>query len=166
MRGRVGPKRAVQWVASVDSTGPTPLAAATAVLDQSFGFGEDATIVRLRGGLWVQSDQQTATETAFGALGFAVVSDQALAIGITAVPTPITDEASDLWFLWEPFAAAVRFASGVGFDSNPMQHTVLDSKAMRKVNDGTSVVAVVENASASAGLTYVLKFRMLVKLHG
>jgi len=40
-----------------------------------------------------------------------------------------------------------------------------DSRAMRKVEDGQDIVSVAENASGSAGLTYVAKYRMLVKLH-
>ena len=49
----------------------------------------------------VESDQSAATELFIGNLGLAVVSDQATAVGVTAVPTPATDRGSDLWFLIE-----------------------------------------------------------------
>ena len=57
------------------------------------------TIVRTRFLVSVVTDQVAADELVLGALGMAVVSDQAVAIGVTAVPTPITDMGSDLWFV-------------------------------------------------------------------
>ena len=56
------------------------------------------TIVRSRFEVGIISDQTAATEDQLGAIGMAVVSDQAVAVGVTAVPTPITDMGSDLWF--------------------------------------------------------------------
>jgi hypothetical protein len=144
----------------LDSTAAKTLAAATAVEDQMFTFSEPATVVRIRGNIWVASDQASASEEPFGALGFAVVSDQAEAAGVAALPSPITDEASDLWFLYESFQA--YFATGQGV---VWQHYAFDSKAMRKLGDGETIVAMLENAHATFGLEYILKFRMLIKLH-
>ena len=59
------------------------------------------TVVRTRGFYHVRSDQNAADETYHAAIGACVVSDQAVAIGVTAVPTPNTDRASDLWFVYE-----------------------------------------------------------------
>ncbi len=85
------PRRSTEWIASAVITGSSSLAAATAVLDQSINIAEQSTIVRTRGSLFVKSDQVAANEQPFGALGMAVVTDQANAIGITAMPTPTTD---------------------------------------------------------------------------
>jgi len=49
----------------------------------------------------VRSDQFVATEGYEIAIGMAVVSDQALAIGVTAVPTPFTDD-------WEALPATAQ----------------------------------------------------------
>jgi hypothetical protein len=49
------------------------------------------TIVRSRFTYGVISDQAASLEDQVGAVGIAVVSDQAVAVGATAVPTPITD---------------------------------------------------------------------------
>ena len=56
------------------------------------------TVVRTRFKYMVISDQAAAIEIQAGAIGMAVVSDQSVAVGVTAVPTPITDMGSDLWF--------------------------------------------------------------------
>ncbi len=161
-----GTRRATQWLAGAPVGNEVALAAATSVLDQVFAFGEDATIVRTRGRLWVASDQQVATEDASGAIGFSVVTDQAAAIGVTAVPKPVADQSSDNWFLWEPWATKFFFGSAVGFDAKGFSVIELDSKAQRKVDDGDNVAVVLQNNSSTAGIVFHLQFRMLVKLHG
>ncbi len=40
-----------------------------------------------------------------------------------------------------------------------------DSKAMRKLSDNSSIVVMVENASSADGMSFLLDFRMLIKLH-
>ena len=164
-RGRVTPRRSTQWIGSTDETTVTALGASSVVLDQSFPFGEPATIVRIRGGLWVQSDQLATTERAFGAIGMAVVTDQALAIGVTAVPTPITDSPSEEFLLWAPFYTDVQRGDGTGFIFNSAAYVPLESKAMRKVDDSRAIVVVLQNISG-VGMNYLMHFRMLVKLHG
>ena len=119
------------------------------------------TIVRTIGELLVVSDQLAAAETFRAAMGFAVVSDQASAIGVTAVPTPITDAGSDLWFTfaasWGRFFFLSASAASVSQNAVPF-----DSRAMRKVEDGQDVVAVIENEFA-AGTTVGMSARMLIK---
>ncbi len=162
-QGRVAPRRATQWLGSTDETAMTQLAAGTTILDQSLAFAEPATIVRTRGGILLISDQAASAEQAHGALGMLVLSDEALAIGVTAVPKPMTNNDSDLWFLWEPWAIGLTPASDVDVGSNWIS---FDSKAQRKVNDGTSVAVVIENQSSAFGCQYLIQFRMLLKLHG
>jgi len=167
---RSGPRRATKWIASADIDAEASLAASASVLTQTLSAASlvntlPATIVRTRGILWVSSDQEAQDEEPFGALGFAVVSEQARATGITAVPTPITDEGSDLWFVHQYWQADMSFISASGYTTNGFKAYEFDSKAMRKVQDGDSVAVVMENANASFGCTFILKFRMLFKLH-
>ena len=162
---RQGPRRLTEWLFSADSDATTLLGAGTAVLDQSVSGATideigPATIVRTRGELWVASDQASSSEEPFGAMGFAVVSEQARVAGVTAVPTPITEEGSEKWFIWQSWLA--YFATGQGVT---WQRYSFDSKAMRKIADGDAIVVVLENASAVFGAEFILKFRMLVKLH-
>ncbi len=161
---RQGQRRKSLWLKSFDITTTSVLAAATAAVDQTFTGAQiealgPLTITRVRGTIWVASDQASASEEPFGALAFAVVSEQARAVGITAVPAPITDEASDLFFAYQAFQA--YFATGQGVT---WQRYDYDSKAMRKVNTGEGIVVTIENAHATFGLEFINKFRMLVKL--
>ena len=163
---RQGPRRMSQWVASADSTASQTLAAATAVIDSSFTAASLAaqfvpsTVVRVRGTLWVASDQASASEEPFGALGFSVVEEAARAAGVASVLTPINDETSDGFWVWLPFQA--YFATGQGVT---WQRYDFDSKAMRKIENDDAIIVTLENAHATFGLEYILKFRMLFKLH-
>ena len=160
-----GPRRATDWIASSVETAFTALAGSTAFFDQLFSISEPATVVRTRGSIWVKSDQHVADEYPFGALGMAVVTDQAAAIGVTALPTPITDQGSDSFFLWQPWAGGVEAATSVGFDGAMLREYKFDSKAMRKIEDSDNIVVTMENSS-TVGVDYLLLFRMLIKLHG
>ncbi len=139
------------------------------VLISSLGAGMLAirpfTIVRTRGIIGIFSDQFVATEDQEIAYGHAVVSDQANAIGITAVPTPVTDLTSDLWYVYETVLARFVFGTGVGFNPGASTLRYFDSKAMRKVEEGQDRVTVLESASTSEGCIITTSFRMLVKLH-
>ena len=159
VRGRS--QRKTQWIGSSDSTATQTLLAGASVLDQSFAISTPRTVVRTRGALWVKSDQSAATEIPFGALGMSVVTQQAVAAGVASVPTPITDEGDDTFFLWQPFLAGMVFASAVGLNADMWFRYDFDSKAQRKVMDGTSIIVTLENASAADGLEYVIKFRQL-----
>ncbi len=122
------------------------------------------TVVRVRGKFAIRSDQLAATEDYSGALGYAVVSDQAVAIGVTAVPTSAADQSSDLWFVYELWFGSVQVATGAGFQ-DVMRERSYDSKAMRKVEDGMDLVVVLESSSLSSGLVFEHSSRLLIKLH-
>ena len=124
------------------------------------------TVVRTHLTMHVRSDQLGANEFQAVALGIAVVSDQASAIGVTAIPTPYTDMGSDLWFLHDQQMNHFTFVSGVGFDASGGSQLKVDSKAMRKVDIGQDIVVVAEIASGiSTGVDVVIGGRMLVKVN-
>ena len=154
----------IPWTVSVLST------TSSAVLALTLTAAELAlrpfTIVRTRGILHVTSDQFVAAETARISLGLAVVSDQAVAIGVTAVPTPETDRASDLWFVYESLGSSFVIASNSGFTEPTGRLLHWDSKAMRKVEEGQDVAVVLENSALSSnGSITEVAGRMLIKLH-
>ncbi len=144
-------------------------AASTAVLLTSLNAAALAlrpfTVVRTRGVLQIRSDQEAADEVQDVAYGHAVVSDQASAIGITAVPTPVTDDVSDMWFVYQRIMNSFRFASGVGFDGGSGRFLEFDSKAMRKVEDGQDMISASETSAFSGGAVLSNHFRYLLKLH-
>ncbi len=122
------------------------------------------TVVRTHLSIHIQSDQTAASELQVGAVGLCVVSDQAAAIGVTAVPTPETDLESDLWFVHRPLMGSFTFATAVGFDDDGGHHFVIDSKAMRKVNDDEQIIVVVEGGTIiGGGMVITGMGRMLIK---
>ena len=168
-RNRVtrGVRRETVWFTFPDTT--VTLAAGAANLMFTLNGAalalEPFTIVRTHFYLFVRSNQVTAAETYGVSLGGAVVSDQAAAIGVTAVPNPIADRGSDLWWFYQATMGHFQFASGVGFDSNGGQYYAIDSKAMRKVDIGQDLAISVENSGVSTdGVTAIVGGRMLVKV--
>ena len=161
-----GPRRLTDWVASVDRTDVTALLANSIILDSLYDAtalaGRPFTITRTIGSLWVMSDQAAAFETPIVGLGMMVVTEKAAALGITAVPTPFTDESDDGWFV---YATAVAVADTTNGRAASAVRIDFDSRGQRKVEDGQTMVVVLENSSAADGASYVLKFRQLIKLH-
>ena len=125
------------------------------------------TIVRTRGWFFVGSDQTAAAETYGASLGFSVVSDQALAIGITAVPTPETDADSDAFWVYESITGEMKVISAIGFADPSGVGKDYDSRAMRKVEDGFQIIFVLETdlAALTAGTITRHRARVLWKLH-
>ena len=123
------------------------------------------TVVRTRMEARIVSDQALATENQIGAFGWVKVSEQAAAIGITAVPTPITDESSDLWFVHQNMLSNFRVdANGDGGTSGTGYS--IDSKAMRKFEDGDQMLGIAEvDVTDGFGLEMVTIGRILIKLH-
>ncbi len=158
-----GPRRATEWFRSPNISTATQLAAATFIFDLSFEASELAkrpfTITRTVGSIWVVSDQSAAFEFPFGALGMQLVSDKAVATGATALPDPITQEASDAWFVYQAFVA-----QGGTIQGRPAYRYDFDSRAQRKVEDGFDIAVMLANADAADGLQYLLKFRLLIKV--
>ena len=166
---RSGVRRRETIWAGITETDTVIAAALGAVITNSSGASVQAlrpfTVVRTRMNWLLASDQSGATEDFGAGFGVAVVSDQASAIGVTAVPTPVTDIASDLWFVHELQFGLFRFVSGIGFEGVSGIQRTIDSKAMRKVEEGQDIVFVLENTSLSAGSESFLGGRILLKLH-
>ncbi len=124
------------------------------------------TIIRTHLLVHIGSDQIAADELQVAAVGMCVVSDQASAIGVTAVPTPNTDADSDLWFLHQYVMSELAFASGVGLDAAGGHNYLIDSKAARKVNNDQDVLLVGELVDGiSNGLFMMTAGRLLIKEH-
>jgi len=142
--------------------------ASTAVLLNITGAGLLAlrpwTVVRSRGVIMLETDQDAARERQAVNIGAAIVSDQAVAIGITALPTPTTDKDSDLWYLYQ----SVMASQGAGTVNNNLGTFVeYDSRAMRKVEDGSQLVYVLESEVVALTQGTITRHtgRLLIKLH-
>ncbi len=113
----------------------------------------------------VRSDQVAASEDYGCALGVAVVGAPAEAIGVTAVPTPDTDRGSDLFFVYAEMMNRFNLVTAAGFESINGMTKDVDSKAMRKVEDGDQVVIVQETQTTVSSCVVTVAGRMLIKLH-
>ena len=154
-------RRPVFWGRSPNDSAATALAANTAVLDSSaIPLVEGETIVRVRGQIIVGTDQVAAAEEWAGAVGMCVVTDQALAVGIGSIPTPYSDQDSDLFFMHQFFGGRLMAAA----DDQIMTRFEFDSKAMRKLPSGSSLAVVVETANAG-GILYWLQYAVLFKVN-
>ena len=147
----------------------TVVAAATNTLLLSLTAAElllrPFTIVRTRFLIKYSSDQLAVSETAQGALGMMVVSDQASAAGAASIPGPRTN-ADAPWFVYEGLVDPFLFASGVGFTGGGSggYMTKVDSKSMRKVGNNEDVVVMLEQRATFGGQV-AIEGRLLVKLH-
>ena len=158
-------KRQVTWIGPADQS-YIAVANATKVLIASFtpgGVGIDKpTLVRSRGTLSVRPSSVAADLSYTGAFGMGVVSDQALAIGITAIPGPFDDADWDGWFVWQSFSGRVEFEAGIEAVLAREIEYDIDSKAMRKVSDNNSIVLVGESQTGSVSMSAPI--RLLLKL--
>ena len=124
------------------------------------------TIIRTRLAIAWDSDQAAATEGGAGVFSMQVVSDSAVAAGVTAVPTPLTETDSD-YFVYKPVNFGIVVLDATGFVQSPIgdkDQFEVDSKAMRKVGLDEDVSVVLQTRSA-VGSVISVEGRFLVKLH-
>ncbi len=123
------------------------------------------TIVRTYLNILWRSDQAATSETQLGAVGVAVVTEQAVAIGATAVPTPVTDSGSESFLLYQYLQNFYEFKDVSGFQPNAGLFMAVESKAMRKVSESDDFIVVAENSSSGSGAILSMQVRQLLKLH-
>ena len=147
-------------------------AASTAVLTNSLNAAALAlrpfTIIRTIMHVSLKSDQTGAIENYDAAIGACVVSDQASAIGVTAVPTPFTDLGSDLFFFHQIIDGSFLFLDATGASQSNVQPAggmTFESRAMRKVELGQDLIFVMETSTVSSGAIMYSAGRVLIKLH-
>ena len=121
----------------------------------------DETILRTVGMLSITSDQTAAAEHQLGALGMIIVSTTAFAAGIASISNPFSDVNDDGWFLYVPFA------QDTGLVTAPLSKEYsFDSRAKRKVEDGSTAVIVLANSHATEGLDFAIVMRLLSMVTG
>ncbi len=159
-----GARRATDWSLGFRPVALTPVAVGSKLLLGSLtqpGIRGPGTIVRTRGGLYFQTDQEAADEVQIGAVGMMLVTQAALTAGAAAIPGPSIDALNDGWFWWQSLLHA-QFVAG-GNPTKPGRFIEIDSKAMRKFDDGMALVLMVENASPINVFEIAVDIRILVK---
>jgi len=161
-----GPRRPTDWSASAPLTAILSVGQNSAVLDESFvPIVGGETVIRTRGMIGFKSDQQLGDELQIGAFGICKVTAQALSVGITAIPHPSTDAAWGGWLVHQYIMSVFEFASASGVNPDSLHTIVIDSKAMRKIDEDERLVTVWENTSATHAMDVFSSFRFLTKVH-
>ena len=97
---RPAPKTKV-WIgiAAAEQTLGAGTSTLTSVLNAAALALRPFTILRTRLLLSYMSDQDSTSERPFGAYGEMIVTENASAVGITAIPAPSVDTDGD-WYIW------------------------------------------------------------------
>jgi len=153
-----GKRNPTNW-GGVVATGLTTVPAATkilmAVLVPEFVSGE--TIRRIRGTFFVNAVEASSFH---GAIGAFVANDTAIGVGVASLLDPVTDVSDDAWMWYSSFHGGGNAADGsAGSQSGQVYH--IDSKAMRRIETGFSLVFIVANATAASDFNVALSFRAL-----
>ena len=157
---RTGQRRLTQWIGPA-LQGYIAVATGGATVIASVPFLEKATIARTRGNVSIKPEAVASDTELIGAVGFGVVSSEALAAGVASIPEPFTDADWSGWFVWRSFSYDFEFSDASGLNY-PDWNFEVDSKAMRKVGPNESAVIVAESFSGAFRISIPL--RMLVKL--
>jgi len=109
------------------------------------------TLVRLRGDLYIRLIAAAASgDIMSGWFGIGITSTQGFAVGITAVPTPVTELAEENWIFMHHWSVeSVQDAEALNRGGIGGLHIPVDTKAMRKFNVGDVMYAAVEASSTS-----------------
>jgi len=137
---------------------------------------EGHTLIRTRGDLNLFITIATAAGDGFhGAFGIGIGNENAFTAGVASLNTPLGDEDWDGWIYHRYFGlfAGGPLATATAADqqsqvnsSSAAMHIEVDSKAMRKLNEGDVIYAAVEavELGAAASMEWAFNSRTLVKL--
>jgi len=163
-------RRKTAWGFGPDSTGQTISASGKQFLTTSVALSgqQEATIVRIRGFLELLLITSGGAEGGFqGAFGIALTTTEAVAAGVASVPGPVTDAEWDGWIVHRFFSihtVTATIADGVNAAGVRAAYEI-DSKAMRKMNDGQALFAVMESTEVpSSSLRMHFDSRVLLML--
>ncbi len=144
---------AVQGYVNVASGGAT--------LVSSVSFDEPTTIMRTRGQVSIQPQAVSANLDIVGAIGMALVTDEAFTAGVASMPEPFTDADWGGWFVWRSFSYRFGFSDATGLNFLNWNFEI-DSKAMRRVKGGNeTLVIIAESQQGAYGISTPL--RVLIK---
>ena len=170
-RGQRGPRRKTAWQQGPEAVGFSLTATGSALwgaTGASMASGREVTLVRTRGQAHIVMDAWDSVGAGFrGALGIAMATPEAIAVGITAVKTPLADVDWDGW-LWHSMfdVRAITAAESEATNATSVHQRIeIDSKAMRKISDEMVLFGAVEVVEAGISSVDIwANTRCLVKL--
>ena len=165
-----GQRRKYQWEEGPGGSTVTAFTSSTAII---LGSGVEAlqggnTIVRIRGALQAYITSTDSINGGFHCvLGIGIVSADAFAVGVTAVPNPLGDFDWPGWmyhWFYDLHAATSTITDSLVNGLGSIQFEV-DSKAMRKIGLNEVLMANLETVEDPAsGMSVFFDSRVLLKL--
>ena len=154
-----------QWSDVPRST--ASIATATTTLGAGvLAFAEPATILRCRGFFQASLNaSQQVGDTIALTIGLGIVSTDAATVGAGSMPDP-GGEPEYPWLWWGSMFLRSYLAVGVNAWGISAQRLEIDTKAMRRVKPGQSLVVVVESAGVTGAPTTDLDFGQIRVLVG
>ena len=116
------------------------------------------TLVRTRGMITMGIlTSGAANNVITGAYGQIVVSTDAIGVGITAVPGPLTDIEND-WYVWVPFALRADTIAEAPVNITSNMAINYDSRGQRKLKNGEALISVIEMCQSDGTTGMVVQF--------
>ena len=166
---RQSQRRRTEWGNGLGGTGALAIASSTAGFLGAVltSVVPGVTLVRTRGELNIVMQSKANAGDGFqGAFGIGKATNAAIAVGISAVPTPITEQEWDGWLFWAAISVHVGDATAGDVNwENATQRITVDSKVMRKIEQEESFYACIEVVElGTSEIDVFFDSRMLVKL--
>jgi len=115
----------------------------------ALGFTAPGTILRARGRVMAFFDEsQQVGDIITLTWGLGIVSTDAVAAGAASMPDP-ADEPEYPWLWWGDMDLASNLAAGVNAWGISAQQLEVDTKAMRRIKPGQSLVWIVQSTGAA-----------------
>ena len=124
------------------------------------------TIIRVRGMVEMRLAATDAAGSGMsGAMGLIIVDDRAFAAGAASVPRAFSDRLDDGWF-WHQLFSIHPETTSLELNASMSLHFEIDTKAMRKIPVGQTLVGVTEIITevGAVSLSQYIGTRVLVKL--
>ncbi len=160
-------KRLTDWGFGPGGTGLTTISSSsTVILGSGISLtGRPATLVRTRGLFRMYLENVANPGEGFqGAFAIGVVQVAAFTAGVGSLPGPISEMDSEAWLYHSIVGAHAHNATETSFNESTVFDLTVDSKAMRKLDDETVIVAVLEVVElGTAVLDVFFDSRVLLK---
>ena len=146
------------------------LASSTTVLWDTAGqaLTDGLTIVRIRGEAVITMRLATAVGDGFEnfAMGICIVSENAFGVGVTVVPSPITDMAWDGWMYHSSHGHITSLSTTEEHRVTGARVIPIDTKAMRKIRNTDVICGVLQMGTevGTATVDFSARTRLLLKL--
>jgi len=166
-RGRSPTRRKTSWIQGPgDATIIVMSGSSTLGFGSSVGLFDGETVIRVRGSLQAFLTSVTAAGDGYHvAVGIGVFTSEAFAAGIASLPSPISDMDWNGWLYHRFYDLHGAAAGSPEADVSTSIQFEVDSKAMRKVNDGVTIGCLVQGVELGDSVMGVyFQSRLLMKL--